>query len=414
VFVVCLLGTLACAAPAPAEIVWGTNGCPPAIDECSQVWRANDDGSGARKVLSNAWSPSFDATGARIAFIRGSGVHVANADGSDARPLAPPPVNQAFYDGSPVFSPDGTRVAFDSNRPTGGSCRRVWIVDAAGATEPQPLPGSVCGDRLPRFSPTGGHIIGLQYGEFGTGSPALVARPVTGGPSVEVVSNGTAIGPFGLAFSPDGRAVTFEGRYGLTTLDLTTGRRLVTAEGWEPAWSPVGPALYFSGRTPGDKRAIFRLAAGSGPVQVTPGTSFDTSPSWAPIGLDLPPFPVVDTIGPLVANLADRLPIGLPETAIPPRIAAGELDLVTPIDPSGVRTYEASAALESGKRCRFVAVRGPTRKRSACRPRAFYPVTTASLQDRFEDLPEGNYRVWLRATDGVGNRAPARLLRVAR
>lgn len=185
-----------------------------------------------------------------------------------------------FYDSGPLFSPDGSLVAFDSNRPDGGLRRRVWLVDSAGASEPWPLPGSACGGRLPRFTPTGTHIIGLPYGEFGTGSPSLVAHPVAGGPPVEILSPGAEIGPFSLAFSPDGRTITFEGRHGLTTLDLVTGQRVVTVRGSEPEWSVVGPALVHSGRTPSGTTAIFRLAAGGTPVQVTPGGRADSSPSW--------------------------------------------------------------------------------------------------------------------------------------
>ena len=446
-FALCLLGVLVSAPAAPAEVLWTTGLCSPTFDGCSQVWRANDDGSNARVVLTNAWSARFDATGSRIVFMRTDGIYVSGADGSNPRRVTPPRSERdGSYDANPVFSPDGTLIAFDSNRPDGGPCRRVWLVDSAGATEPRPLPGSVCGDRLPRFSPAGTHILGLQYDEFGLGSPSLVARPTAGGPAVEVLSQQNDIGPFSLAFSPDGRAITFETQAGLTTLDLLTGRRLVTTQGGEPEWSPVGPALFYVGRTESGNAVIIRFGADGRAIRVSPGTHNDSSPSWAPIGLDLPPLPLVDTIGPLVANLADRVPVGLPTVALPPparsaraaaangpvaraaaanrpvaraaaklppRIAAAEITSIAAIDPSGVRTLEASAALESGRRCRFVVARGVARKRTSCRPGTFFPVSTAALRDRFEKLPEGNYRVWLRATDGVGNRAPVRLLRVA-
>lgn len=422
-----LIGSLAAAPVASTELLWSASTCPPSFDGCSQVWRANDDGSGARQVLTDAWSARFDATGSRIAFIRKSGVHIANADGSDARPLAPVPESSIeFYDSGPVFSPDGSLVAFDSNRPDGGPCRRVWLVDSAGAGEPWPLPGNACGGRLPRFTPTGTHIIGLQHGAFGTDAPSLVAHPVAGGPAVEILGPGAQIGPFSLAFSPDGRTITFEGRHGLTTLDLVTGQRVVTVQGWEPEWSVAGPALFYSGRTPSGTTAIFRLAAGGTPVQVTPGGRADHSPSWAPIGLDLPPLPVVDTIAPLIASLAGTAPVALPvaslpsaapraraAAALPERILASDIASVAAIDLSGVRTVEAAAALESGRRCRQVVLRGVSRRRTACRPTAFVPVSMTALRDRFERLPEGNYRVWLRATDGVGNRTRVRLLRVA-
>jgi TolB protein len=70
--------------------------------------------------------PSLSPDGGRIVFRRMVGatisaVFIARADGSDSRDLTP----QAGWDGWPEWSPDGTRIAFASNR---GADPRNWQV----------------------------------------------------------------------------------------------------------------------------------------------------------------------------------------------------------------------------------------------------------------------------------------------
>ena len=58
------------------------------------------------------------SAGAKIAFVRlgsygiDSNLYVMNADGSDQRNVS----SKGYYDGHPVWSPDGTRIAFVSAR----------------------------------------------------------------------------------------------------------------------------------------------------------------------------------------------------------------------------------------------------------------------------------------------------------
>ncbi len=86
-----------------------------------------------------SWSP--DAT--RIAYTRESmatgikQVFVANADGSGERPLIDPSVEDPTVplgDSDPSWSPDGTRIAFESDRDDG-----IWMVEVDAAAAPQPV-----------------------------------------------------------------------------------------------------------------------------------------------------------------------------------------------------------------------------------------------------------------------------------
>ena len=252
-----------------------------------------------------------------------------------------------------------------------------------------------------------------------------------------MLSRATAIGPFSFAVSVDGRMITVETRAGLSTLDLVTGAlELRSPRSGEVAWSPFGPSIFVTRQTDaGQAGSIQRIdvgTPGAPPVEVIGESAAAMSPSWGALGVTLPELPLADVLAPVIAMLPGGPVGGLPPAraasarhptvvqaraaaALPPRIPTSELAALTAVDPSGVRQVEAALAKEAGRgRCRPVSGRRVVRTRGTCRARGFRTTTAAALTRRLDRLPEGTYRVWLRATDGVGNRAstPA-LARVA-
>ncbi len=61
--------------------------CNDAGSERTDLWTANGDGSGVRRVLTDARSPCWSPQRRMLAFARGGNVWVANADGTNARAL---------------------------------------------------------------------------------------------------------------------------------------------------------------------------------------------------------------------------------------------------------------------------------------------------------------------------------------
>lgn len=409
--------TLVCAAPAAAELVYTSSRCDP---ECgSEVWRVADDGTGARRVVEAASTPAFDLLGTRIAYAAGGGLaetalHVADADGSDPRRITPPSMNAL----DPAWAPSGALIAFTAT-DRNGMCMRTMLVDPAGSTEPRPMPGTECGDRLPRFSPDGLRIIHLRHGDVPGAPASIVSRPIAGGPSHEVIAAGNEVGPFTLAFSPDGRMLGLALRGTIFTLDLLTGELVPRSDqDSDIAWSPLGPTLFFSKQTAGGRgSAIHRLdvgTPGATAVPVTDGVHADYRPSWGALGVALPALPKLDLLPPLVTLLPADVPVARAARRSASAVhAVDRLRDVFATDPSGVRGLDVALARQSGSRCRAVKGGRVERRRRTCRPRFFRRTAAARIAARTERLPSGTYRVWLRATDGAGNRASKpRMLRV--
>jgi hypothetical protein len=128
-------------------------------------------------------------------------------------------------------------------------------------------------------------------------------------------------------------------------------------------------------------------------------------------------------LAPVVAQLS--LPdVGLPPgrtaraaraqgaSAVPEPVAVSQMDAAA-IDPSGVQSVRIAVAREAGRRCRPIVGRRVSRTRRACVARGFRFATMRAIPEIVGRLPEGVYRVWVRATDTVGNQSKGSLLRIA-
>ena len=207
-----------------------------------------------------AWSPRAE----RIAFaVWGddqTGIYAMSPDGTDVRRVTAD--EDAVYDRRPQWSPDGRDLVFSrtSSGVPDGSLDGIWRVHVDGTGLRRLAGAAPTGVSVssPVWSPDGARI---AYVRAATKSINTVQKRDTAAAAIWVMDS-SGRGARRLAFvrdasalswSPDGRVIAFEAnRLGHTEIDLvdpSTGRwrRLPTQADWagEPAWSPDGHHLAY-------------------------------------------------------------------------------------------------------------------------------------------------------------------------
>ena len=186
------------------------------------------------------WSPD----GQRIAFVSNrtgrDEVYVMNSDGTVLVQLTSVAGGNSF----PAWSPDGTRIAFISGRG-GRSALYVMNVDGTGQTR---FTTDTAVESFPTWSPDGARIAYLRG--------CLACIPSTAEVYVATGSDTTRLTTQAKAYSwpvwsPDGAHIAFSSRDSLVIMDAD-GTHTIRLAGWSPmgagaspTWSPDGRQLAF-------------------------------------------------------------------------------------------------------------------------------------------------------------------------
>ncbi len=189
--------------------------------------------------------------------------------------------------GSPAWSPDGSRIAFASHRGPPGEEIYVMNADGSDQTRLTSFPGAA---QDPAWSPDGSRIAfvgwpnGIRPEIYVMDADGTGVRQLTTGDSY-------VAGP---TWSPDGSSILFErseltsstGETGLGTVDVATGavRTIVPLPGSEsdPAWSPDGTRIAFVWWTQAGSGLYVMNDDGTGLTRLTDPLVGAQSPSWSP------------------------------------------------------------------------------------------------------------------------------------
>ncbi len=301
-----LLVVLVGAKPAGATFP-GTNGKIAFVKgnpggDVGNIYIMNANGSGLSKLTSSgtATGPTFAKGGAKMAFsqaVNGAQeLYTMRPDGSAKTRLT----NNADTDDYPAFSPDGTKIAFKSNRggdgvnqPSGDPDNEIWVMKAApeSATNiPVRLTNNDATDADPNWSPDGSKIVFASGRADSDGDIYIMNADGTGQKRL-TTSSSNDVTP---EFSPNGRKIVFrsnrDGDQEIYTMNIDgTGTQKLTNNAvidYTPNWSPDGTKIVFAkGSTTSyrDHQIYTMNVNGSGTQKLTTDTLGDIYPAWQPL-----------------------------------------------------------------------------------------------------------------------------------
>ena len=284
-------------------------------DGNSEIYTMNADGSNQTNLTSHEDSdyfPVWSPTGDKIAFMTDREmtgpvvmdatpkitllfdveIFVMNADGSGQTNLTDDPAR----DGYPSWSPDGSKIVFQTDRDDSGLIilgvlpedlgTEIYSMDADGS-DPTRLSWSPEDDVNPSWSPDGSKIVFQSYrdgdAEIYTMNPDGTGQTrLTNHPDADTFPT----------WSPDGDWISFHSYrdgnpeiYKMTAAGTFTTRLTTSTEwDWGPSWSPDGSQIVFQSFRDGDSEIYRMNADGSFQTRLTNDPDWDLHPFWGTFG----------------------------------------------------------------------------------------------------------------------------------
>lgn len=269
---------------------------------CNDLWVMNTDGTtplqltGLRGFSEERCNflPRWSPDGSRISFLstraRNWGSYVMNADGSNPLYLSAPLQHDTTGVWPVGWTPDG-RVVLQAAKA--GAPVQTYVVKADG-TGLAPLLAP--GDDSPAWSPDGSRMAFISNRD---GTPRLHLSRADGS-DVRKLSNLSGVDVFAplwgylenghSPWSPDGTRIAFMNFAGQTSAIYVvnadgSGLRRLTDPALDArfnGWSPSGTRIAFTGTTAGVKDVYVINADGTGLVNLTPGASHESDALWLP------------------------------------------------------------------------------------------------------------------------------------
>ncbi|MEA2691452.1 MAG: eukaryotic-like serine/threonine-protein kinase [Acidobacteriota bacterium] len=288
--------------PDGRQIAFATEGAfdPASRFSRSQIFRVDVATGVSQPVpIPDGVQPSWSPQGGRLAYWGlaqpGGRRAIWTVDLAGGAPVTV--VDDAFYNWSPVWSPDGRYLYFASDRGGSMNLWRVPIDERSGRVlgVPQPITTPSVWSALPTFSHDGRLLLYATKDDrsFVEQVPFDPQRGRVTGPPALVFQGARAI--FSCDISPDGVLLALESDSPQEDLllvrrdggDPRDPRQLTNdpAHDRAPRWSPDGQRILFSSNRSGNYEAWTIRPDGSNLTQVTNVTGEPVGdPSWAPDG----------------------------------------------------------------------------------------------------------------------------------
>jgi Tol biopolymer transport system component len=274
----------------------------------SEIYTMDRDGGNLVDVTNNPASdsgPAWSPDGTQIAFSSNrntihSQLFVMNADGSQVTQLT----TEALGAGSPSWSPDGDQIAYNCVPSDGHD--HICTIHSDGTGRVQLT--FCCSDQTrPSWSPDGTKIL-FDSTENAAGSYDLYTIDPDGTNQVDITNTSTTDEDVA-RWSPDGSLIVFEWfddnyrfsiELGLMNADGTNERPITdtTENEYSPSWSPDGTEIVYVSDAQYPAYDVYILPLGSKhSTDITNGTSFNYDVDWQPIACS-----IVGTAGDDVLN----------------------------------------------------------------------------------------------------------------
>ena len=276
------------------EPSWSPAGTHVLYSNGDEVFTARSDGAGIRQITDTfgdetSWSPVWSPDGARIAFRRGSHygpLFVMNADGSDIRQLT----QEAGRWRPPVWSPDSTRIAYSVTE--GSEDIAVINADATGWANLTSDHATMAHGReaCQAWSSDSARIAFSAQPAGSWEDSDIWVMDADGTQKTQITdSRDDESCP---VWSPDGNRFLYHVSRDVGEVaeisDIWvmnangTDRRLLIERATRPEWSPDGGLITFMSDRDGDWEIFVMDSDGGNVTQLTFNNDYDVAPTWSP------------------------------------------------------------------------------------------------------------------------------------